>query len=795
MSRERSNGVPKRRPPSVTSLSPNVNGKDKALSGTACSPMSNGIIAQSKDSRYEGAKVAHSSPRDEVATPVGHFLSSNITPRSGSRKARAETASPTYNFTPTREPYVSRSTTPYSEAGRGTGNARPHSELGLGITNATSGSRARTVLSDGPGSLVSSNRNSSTADDVVSTESDPENVPKFFHANEIKATLPSRPTSERLLPQIPSPEHTQFTNGTVANDRGSLLGRTPTPDELRPKFFYANNRNDTKTPPAKAINSNNASRPQLQTIYSANMATSPPRASSPLKEEVLPRKPSLSKPSPRRHTRLVSNGGSEIKSPPYAAEKVDLARRSSMSTSRGTRTSTHVRSPSVPTTAPSQSRRSSLTMSDGSPVKRARTTSLNANGDFPHSVNPPSITNELPGSPIASRPMSPVKQAATGQSKIDQMNELAANARRERKVLDLEISNSSLLAINRTLEREMRKQSAELRRFRRLSRSGRMSIAPSSRSVSGRMSSLSEADAVTDSDDLVSSSSEEDDATDLHSNISSNSTASHPLSFTSRAARTRFKDPRKVELDLAGHRVLLADFQKLNISIKRCLAHSELLISSGKRALEYHVQVTKFDKPSARVLTPEYVEEDFVEHGQGLLSPGLPVNSINPWERALSDVSYGGDGLETPDYSKWGPPTAAQTPFADDKEPASVGNNEESKLGGATESDNVATPNGSEVSSEFDHQQRRVSNIASIDGLDDDSDSLSPEEGDRKSPSTVEMKQIISELAKIPSRMSSPERKAQDLEPQLGQPGYRGSMQGLGHYLQAFSIFGVSQQK
>jgi hypothetical protein len=52
-------------------------------------------------------------------------------------------------------------------------------------------------------------------------------------------------------------------------------------------------------------------------------------------------------------------------------------------------------------------------------------------------------------------------------------------------VLDLEISNSSLLAINRTLEREMRKQSAELRRFRRLSRSGRLSI----RTISGQSKS------------------------------------------------------------------------------------------------------------------------------------------------------------------------------------------------------------------------------------------------------------------------------------------------------------------
>lgn len=89
------------------------------------------------------------------------------------------------------------------------------------------------------------------------------------------------------------------------------------------------------------------------------------------------------------------------------------------------------------------------------------------------------------------------------------MNELAANARRERKVLDLEISNSSLLAINRTLEREMRKQTAELRRFRRLSCSGRLSVAPS-RSASGKMSMLSEATDELD-DNLLTSDDELED--------------------------------------------------------------------------------------------------------------------------------------------------------------------------------------------------------------------------------------------------------------------------------------------
>src|SRR5690606_26405434 len=62
-------------------------------------------------------------------------------------------------------------------------------------------------------------------------------------------------------------------------------------------------------------------------------------------------------------------------------------------------------------------------------------------------------------------------ESPTKTSQDGQVTELVANARRERRVQDLEIRNGSLEAINRTLERQLRKQTAELRRYQRLSRS------------------------------------------------------------------------------------------------------------------------------------------------------------------------------------------------------------------------------------------------------------------------------------------------------------------------------------
>ena len=239
-------------------------------------------------------------------------------------------------------------------------------------------------------------------------------------------------------------------------------------------------------------------------------------------------------------------------------------------------------------------------------------------------------------SSLRSQPQSPTKFA---QSRIDEMNELAANARRERKVMDLEISNSSLLAINQTLEREMRKHKAELRRYRRLDRNGRLSTAPSSRSVSGKLSMLSDGiskfdlDGTTSSDDSDDDSLARDDSSAFMTSI-----GSRPSSPTSRVPDSRFKDTRVPALDLSAQRTLLEESQKLNQSIKRCLVHTELLLASGKKALESGAKLPNDEPLGARVLSPEELEEDADNRRQGLLSPiqGTNVDTDNPWERSLA---------------------------------------------------------------------------------------------------------------------------------------------------------------
>ena len=405
------------------------------------------------------------------------------------------------------------------------------------------------------------------------------------------------------------------------------------------------------------------------------------------------------------------------------------------------------------------------------------------------------------------------------------MNELAANARRERKVLDLEISNSSLLAINRTLEREMRKQNAELRRYRRLSRSGRLAVAPTSRSVPGKMSLFSEGaeDSADETSPLDFNNEEDDNDEDILSgNSSLSATSSHPSSPTSRTGRPRFQDPKLPKLDLAAHRSLLLDAQKLNQSMKRCLVQSESLIASGKTALAYQARAPTPENLGGRVLTPDDNGDLIFGQGQGLLSPSSWTGG-NPFEQSLRGTDGRDGGLETPDYSKWGPPTEVQTPFAeigdlmasnelDDATAMDVldvsNEDEDNGVNAAARTLFEREGNGSLDSKPQPDEHHSDSEI-SLDGIDDSLDSSSldddvePQHGET-SPSREGPPPPLKpspEDAKDSSRPSSPSRilnamRPPDSKPEIAGnvPGNRGSMQNLGHYLQAFSIFGGAAQ-
>ncbi|KAL8835406.1 MAG: hypothetical protein Q9170_003335 [Blastenia crenularia] len=603
--------------PSTTAIAP----KWAARSTAAPSILRSPTTATQSTLRREGQGSRNSgAATDDTVTPVKAFLSSNVTPRSGSRKARVDSASSTPRRTPESTPPAARPTSMIEGRDWPSRGLKPVGALGTKEDDPRP-TRAQSVVSDvqHPTRLTSVDR---SRDGRFQTSS-ADNLPKFFHASDAKPSCSTRPQSQspRLQPRLAGFEQAKDLNNA---DIYTETAR-PEPGDERPKFFHA----DETQPASPAMPKHVNGRPPLQTIFSSYQTMSSPvqRPPSPLKEEVLPisRKSSLSKPSPRRHTRLVSAGFNDIRAPEILVK--GISRRSSLNDS-----SKRITQPQSPVTASFgaiSSRRSSFALSDAG---RRSTFVMPPDPDHPD----PSTAEARPTTPPKPHSSGSPDTPAPGQSKLDHLNELAANARRERKVLDLEISNSSLLAINRTLEAEMRKQKAELRHLRRLRSSVRF---PSSTRTASSKFSMPSAD-----DDLspTSSADEAEDDNDRFSNISSGTSddTSFPdsLSFSPSFRKSSIpvakgRTSRSLKVDLSAQRLLLLDSQKLNQALKRCLGRTDELITDGKRALDYKVDTGDLPMLGPRVLTSEDRDEE-LELGRGLLSPGLYEHTTNPWERA-----------------------------------------------------------------------------------------------------------------------------------------------------------------
>jgi hypothetical protein len=280
-----------------------------------------------------------------------------------------------------------------------------------------------------------------------------------------------------------------------------------------------------------------------------------------------------------------------------------------------------------PTSNPQSYSSAPPTAQMASPVLEAETP---MNGDATNVIAPNIRSRQASTtSNTFSVPQSPTKTSSgLPPQNLAQLTELAANARRERKVLDLEISNSSLLAINRQLEREVKKQKTEIRRFRRLSRAGRLS------SLSFLPSQIDEEtpeglalEPLSELDDFDSESEDEDDESTSDSSSAESSTMS-PSVLAEKDKKKLSKDSKRLQLDLHKHRELLVDSQKMNQSLKRCTAWTEEMIAEGKRALEYQVRVSDV-KLGGRVLErgdvhPEEEEADAGEGDYSLLGPWSP---------------------------------------------------------------------------------------------------------------------------------------------------------------------------
>ena len=601
--------------------------------------VSSGAVSTSKRNTEEG-----------VATPSNTLISANITPRSGSRKARLGSTTSTPSETPNAIPKKPR---PLSYIGK--------SQLGPAETNRVVESSPRNGIPDRkvrPRSVISDGKSSSLswrpASPETSQQRSGDTSPLFFHGNDAKSSARKRP---------PLPVRNSsfvYANG----EEEPLYVQSPTTtnpsvSDVESQFFHADSVQPAAIRKSCATSQSSVSSKEPENRLQRLSVSSPPKAAvqqppstlddtepqpQPPPQTQVKRTPSLSKASPRTHTRLVSSGGTHtleyVAPEPQSPSRVSTARRSSLS-SPVTYQRNHTRSSSVTSAGSISNRGTSLDLKGSNigvinharkPLPRMLSTVLSPaveKDSYLESSQVPAenLASSPPHSPVISSPV-----PSSDKGRLEHLNELAANARRERKVLDLEISNSSLLAINQTLEKEMRKQKAELRRFRRLTRSGRLSMAPSGRSVSGEYSIRTSSD-VADGGSIMDNEygnpyfTDDDD-----SSLLSDMTPVSPNSQISHGTKQHLKDEKRLQLDLSKQQALLQDSQKMNQSLKRCLDWTDDLIAGCKKALEYHVNV----RAGGRVLAIDELAPDMTR-SRGLLSPGLEEVE-NPLEAESSFV-------------------------------------------------------------------------------------------------------------------------------------------------------------
>ncbi|KAL6712332.1 hypothetical protein ACN47E_000209 [Coniothyrium glycines] len=559
----------------------------------------------------------------DATTPARAFLNSNVTPRSSSRKSRVGVDSISPSSTPNATPTNSRppSTIDF------------HKEQGPGYNGhgfvAQGGLRPRAAASAVSQTTPTPRVPQSGAYRPAASEAGgAKNVTSlFFHADDVKPQDQPQPAPLKKAPAFFHANGKQDDSGRFRNGTSpplSSLGKA----QSESKFFHADSLSEPRDRPPTISSHTVSASPELLPPHAAPLGNML-RPGSPTKEwshlsyrkgasQVM--RPSLNS----RNSALSMIAGQNSPDVPESARRKSSASQSvvrfghakSASLSSIDSVTEAKRGPTVehPTMTPSPLHTENRLVSDFS----------FRDGMVPGPSPPLAALSGLP-SPV---PSSPTGASGT-KSALETMNELAANARRERKVLDLEISNSSLLAINRSLEKEVRKQKAELRRFRRLSRAGRFSTdegnsPPESFSSvrDGQMGNLSDMSEEEEEEQLVE---EEEDPDDSESSVDEGTMS--PTLQAERDEDHRLRDEKRLQLDLSKHRELLVDSQKMNQSLKRCLGWTEQLIKDGQKALEYKVHVSDVRLGGRVLVTDDDNDETTAEESRGLLSPWSPLHS------------------------------------------------------------------------------------------------------------------------------------------------------------------------
>ncbi|KAG0643401.1 hypothetical protein HOY80DRAFT_880209, partial [Tuber brumale] len=584
-----------------------------------------------------GNNTSPSAPTPRLATshqPTSNSLHPNVTtrsPRAAARKGRAETI-----CSPDSELHVpaARSSSSLEQ--------RPSSATGSEVSMALvtpSNYGQQTTTRPAPWKQNSSTTGSNGA------------TPKFFHANQVR---PARPllsskvsTTPSFSPRTPLGQPTKFFHADSI-PTSTPRSHSPPPPILSPRSpGQPGSVNDFIQNPHAYVIEFTSSRPSSMVSGSrpASLVSLTPSTH----------------PEPRGHVKFVyANGEEEILPPRRLGSEIGSTAPSAQIvqvpfSSSPTSALSPLGSPSPvanPQTQYFKSPHSSPRSSVDSSTKHGRALSASSTVDMMSLLKGESTGEDKDSSKASDDDALSAKTAA--KARIKSMEDAAANARRERKVLDLEISNTSLMAINKTLERQMRKQTAELRRYRRLLRKGRLSSGGENKGTkfSCHLSDGNDAEEVSESQgasDSAASDADEEEETEEEDKDSfvedgdgekedDEERVGDTVAVKLEAKKDKAPDGGRLDLDLSKHQALLKASTKMNVSLKRCQYITEQLIEEGKKALEYKVQPSDVHL-GGRVLTGDNDEEfeGEVEDNEDLRREDMRADETDGEEGEYSD--------------------------------------------------------------------------------------------------------------------------------------------------------------
>jgi len=607
MSPDRTNNTARSLKPTAASRVPRVPLTPRTAGGNATTPSTKLPTLKTPSTAQSEPPRVTPKVRQQDSTPVnGALAAGNVTPRSSTRTSRVDSShtTPTQDDTPSAPRPRSVIGTSYASAER----------KGIDAGFAVSGAQQVKAKVGRPNSFVSDNRvgraalSSVRSGDKSSTDSSIDS--RFFHASDVqKQEPPPKRPIQKKTPTFFYANEQQEQRPSQSPSAGSpLLSAVPEKRTSGPWTRADGTSNPSRTSPMLS--------PALSALSNTSSFFLPPtsaqhtsRSPSPSKENIhLSYRKGASQIFGTRPTPRSSEASSDVNS--GVGERRGSVEQTLVSTP-------HRKSPSLSSIDSGnshQSRRRSTTNVDGILSSSPLTQEVKS-ATVPRTGRPPSALPSIDTSldpPTANIPSIPESARSPAKSVVD----LAADARRERKVLDLEISNSSLLAINSSLEREVRRQKAELKRFRRLSRAGRFSVAPAQRTArfSEGLSVLGEEDV---GDEDYSAFGPPSGFTDVYDDFSdedeeSVTSGGEPLSPTAQNDRLA-DDERLLRVDLEKHKELLVQSQMMNQTLKRCMYTTEEMIKDGKKALQYHVRVSDV-KLGGRILSGH--EDESEEEGE-----------------------------------------------------------------------------------------------------------------------------------------------------------------------------------